>query len=233
MELDDLEIATGYYRNVFYHRWSDSWYEAVLKPLIESAAINEDLRRARRDELEIRPWLWVKKQPLEPYEIIVENQIGLALVLCQSYITKVISQIVGMSKEFELIFKAKFPLSNVTKKYLMAAYSKPLEEIGFTPVEIIDALANYFKHHEESEPLHSHTARIVCSAGIDLGKAMWYGRNLSRAVTELGVVEMSDLIILPKIVDDWKAEIGKEFIEFFSMSDASNTANGAVKPHSA
>ena len=55
----------------------------------------------------------MNKEPLEPYEIIVENQIGLALVLSQAYITKVVSQIAGMSNEFQVIFMAKFPLKKV------------------------------------------------------------------------------------------------------------------------
>ncbi len=62
---------------------------------------------------------------------------------------------------------------------------------------------------------------------------MWYGRNLSRAVTELGVKEMSDLIILPRLIDDWKAQVGEDFAEFFAVWDASNTAAGAGEPHSA
>jgi len=70
-----------------------------------------------------------------------ENLLGIAFVTAQTYIAGTVSDINQFAK-----------VSNkLTKDQLLKTYSEKLSEKAVTKLELCDALANYYKHHDEWE----------------------------------------------------------------------------------
>ncbi|MBE2223135.1 MAG: hypothetical protein IAF02_16455 [Anaerolineae bacterium] len=117
----------------------------ILKPLIEQDsrytmvksifdALNGNLRSLRRqaenadDEFEV--------------EFVVEQaewMYGIAFVTAQTYIT-------GTIADANLLMKGK---ENFKKHQLLKDFSNKIEGANLTQLQLCDAIANYFKHHEE------------------------------------------------------------------------------------
>jgi hypothetical protein len=71
----------------------------------------------------------------------IEDLLGIAFVTAQSYITGTVSDIPKLT---EL-------KSRPTKRELLQSFADKLPEYGITTLELCDAIANYWKHHEEWE----------------------------------------------------------------------------------
>ena len=212
-------MVMNHYRGVFTNRWGETWYSSTIRPIIEAAIENETKYKKEANDKSLYTQRLHGKD-WEPYELIIETQIGLVLVMCQTYITTVISQIGNFYKDYEETFDKKLFKINTSKRALIANYGPRIKNSEYRSVQGIDALANYFKHHEEwgsdlislSEN-EKRTAEIVSVMGARLGLALWYSRNLTKCIKKLGVDRMEDLFLLPQIVDDWKFDIGKSFPE--------------------
>lgn len=91
-----------------------------------------------------------------------EALLGIAFIMAQTYVGGTVSdanQIAGS--------KVKF-----TKEQLLKEYSKKLPETTITELQLIDAIANYFKHHDEGsnwsvKGRSQKTLTILRAAGID------------------------------------------------------------------
>src|SRR5258708_16142607 len=78
----------------------------------------------------------------------IEDLLGPAFVACQTYITRVVSR----TKELYRLTQREgkpLPGGDPSKKALLQAGSPRLAGTAVTKVQVIDAFANYFKHHEE------------------------------------------------------------------------------------
>src|SRR6267143_671924 len=110
---------------------------------------------------------------------IIEDLIGTAFVVCQTYITGVVSRIVGLHTYHDkngpnpLVTTSgvKHAPKGISPSILRFG-SRKIGRSGRTAVELIDAFANYFKHHEEWTGSWSNlkggsaaTARAVMSVG--------------------------------------------------------------------
>ena len=218
MDADMQGMMMRFYKGVFTR--GETWYTSTIKSLIMSAVENEaQYNKEQKEEI----YYIIKKlhdDSLEPYELIIETQIGLVLVMCQTYITRVISQVNYFYKDYEFAFKTTVSKIDSSKRALLASYGPQIKGVNYRSIEIIDALANYFKHHEEwggnyrfLKGNEKRTAEIVSSVGGNLGLSLWYSRNLSKCTEKLGVRSMENLSLLLKIVDDWKLDIGKSITE--------------------
>jgi hypothetical protein len=86
---------------------------------------------------------------IEDYEnILIENMIGTAFVLCQTFITLIVSEIWKLHETCKSI---SISLTTTTQnKNDILVYSSPqIGKSGVTPIQVMNAMANYFKHHEE------------------------------------------------------------------------------------
>jgi hypothetical protein len=70
-----------------------------------------------------------------------ENLLGIAFVTAQTYIAGTVSDINQFAKVE----------SRLTKDHLLKGYSEKIAEKTITSLELCDALANYYKHHDEWE----------------------------------------------------------------------------------
>ena len=204
------QMISSHYKRVFDIRWGETWYASVVQPLVMSAYENEEFRKKNEEKFYFKT-----NEEWRPYELIIETQVGLVLVLCQSYITNVISQVHNFHSDFRVLFKDELTGFKTSKSDLLKSFSSYYENTGYTKIEAIDHLANYFKHHQEwggkPELLTKNakrTADAVRKLGLDIQLSLWYSRNLSKAVCPLGVSAPQQLPALLTIIDDWKREIG-------------------------
>jgi hypothetical protein len=124
-------------------------------------ALSEGLKSVRRD-------LEESEQSDAPYfevEIAldqVDALLGIAFVTAQTYITGTVSD---LNLGPEIVRKSR-------KEQLLKNYCDYLPGLTLTKLELVDAMANYFKHHDEwpdwsaSGP-HQRTVTVLRSVGID------------------------------------------------------------------
>lgn len=213
------QMILDFYKRVFSINWGETWYSSTIRALISSAIENEALyEKEEKDKI----YYLVKKLHedfWEPYQLIIETQIGLVLILCQTYITKVVSQVDLFYRDYEFAFDREPKRIDGSKRSLLSNYGSKVHGTAYRSIEVLDALANYFKHHEEwagkrsLSGVEKRTAEIVSCIGGNLNQALWYSRNLSKCIKKLGINSMKDLFALPKIVDEWKIDVGKAIAE--------------------
>jgi len=212
------EMMMDYYRRAFVDRWGETWYSNVIRALIISAEENE----RQYDTEDKRKNLAVKRlrdESWDPYELIVETQIGLVLVMCQTYIARIVSLVNYFYKDYEALFGKELMKIDTSKRSLMSHFGPRVKGAQYSSVEVIDALANYFKHHEEwggklasLRGNEKRTAEIVRSVGADLSRSLWYSQNLTKCTKKLGIGSMREYFSLLKLVDSWKFDIGNRVL---------------------
>ena len=125
--------------------------------------------------------------PFDPVDAAehIENLLGIAFVTAQTYITGTVSDIPKLTHSS----------STPTKRQLLHDFSDVLPGCNITKMEVCDAIANYWKHHEEwdggsSTPRNKRTLDILNAMGIGefenfpcqkVADILWLGgcRNLS------------------------------------------------------
>jgi len=130
------------------------WRLSSTKRILQ--ALSDGLKDVGRDFDEAR----------EDYQIDdalehTENLLGIAFVMAQTYIAGTVSdvnQLMGAS-------------GRLTKEQLIKDHSNRLAELAVTKVELCDAIANYFKHHDEwsswsTTGRNQKTVSVLRAAGI-------------------------------------------------------------------
>ena len=95
-----------------------------------------------------------------------ENLLGIAFIVAQTYIVGVVSETLRIVK----------PTLKPTKESLLRDYSDQISGSSSTQMELCNAIANYFKHHDEwanwSVPgRHRRTVAVLVSVGIQEDEA--------------------------------------------------------------
>ncbi len=94
---------------------------------------------------------------------MAENVLGLAFVAAQAYITGTIGMWTRMPQLAQ----------SVNKHDSVKSFGEPLSGSPVTDIQLVDAAANYYKHHDEWHDYakpgpHTRTVRILQEAGIDI-----------------------------------------------------------------
>ncbi len=130
---------------------------------------------------------------IEVETALIEMLLGAAFVVCQTFITSVVSKIMSVHRRAD----AKGCRLHIgrTKAALMAADNPLSCMTRYTAVEVTDAFANYFKHCDEwgvnwssLEGVKRRTADIVMAVGATAGST----GNLRTASEQLGNPEYRD-----------------------------------------
>jgi hypothetical protein len=135
---------------------------------------------------------------------VVGLLIGSAFVLGQAAITQAVSIV---TKIYDLAAKpACLPHG---KTALMSAEAAKHNKTGLSEIVLIDAVANYFKHHYEwpddwigASPKQQPTIDLV----LRLGLSPDGNHNLDTAVRELGM-STRDMTPLPVLVQEWRERL--------------------------
>lgn len=133
---------------------------------------------------------------------IVEYLLGTAFVLCQAYITEVVSRVKGLHKVAESWGTTLSTTSNKKEDILRFGYAKN----SSSPVELIDAFANYFKHRDEwhwnwdkFSGKQKATAKVIQEAGARSGSS----GNLRQGSCALGNPDFTNTTIFLDILEQW------------------------------
>ena len=144
---------------------------------------------------------------------IVENLLGTAFVVCQSYITFVWSRVKSLHRSCH---EADITLTTTdnTKAGIMRLGSQLVPQTQYTEVQVIDAFANYFKHHEEWngrwEQLPNPAARTVPILAAT-GATQFSTGNFRTAAKKLGNESYSNVRAFSNILRSWGQEVRKQY----------------------
>ncbi len=143
-------------------------------------------------------------------EFAIENQIGLILVLCQTYISNICKSVESFYNDYKWVSNSPIAVIPHKKHELLKQYGEPCNKTGYTDVEVIDALANYYKHHEEwssrDSKITMKTKTILKAIGGNIDLNFYWAKNLSKLISVLDV-QIDSIKNLLRIVDRWKFSI--------------------------
>ncbi len=180
--------------------------QSVARQLAGLVAKSEDRRFERSD-----PWGYSPPHNTveDEHDIaVVQLLIGSAFVLGQAAITQAVSIATKLRDE------AKKPSWLPKGKATLMLIAAPIEkETGLSKIVLIDAVANYFKHHyewpddwSESCPIEKTTADKTISIVRELGLIAKGQHNLTRALQQLGAAP-DDTTPLSKLVQEWREQL--------------------------
>jgi hypothetical protein len=86
-----------------------------------------------------------------------------------------------------------------------------VRRMGPSKIEVLWALANYFKHRDEWPPhswtdpkgLEQHTVPVILAAGLKAGST----ENLRRGAEALGNSDYADMSVLQTVIREWADQV--------------------------
>jgi hypothetical protein len=144
---------------------------------------------------------------------IVEELLGAAFVVCQSYITSIVSSFIKLHKHAETD-NLQLSVTSGQRKILLKTGSVNVAESEYTEIQIIDAFANYYKHCDQW-PLDWNRARgqskdtieVIQSVGAQSGSS----GNMRTGAKALGCSMYNNLDSLLDKITQWKGELIKQY----------------------
>ena len=140
---------------------------------------------------------------------LVENLLGAAFIACQTFITAVVSAAMRLH---EYCIKENLPVSgSLAKKATLLGLGAPVGGLGVTDVELLDALANYYKHRSEwrgsdwANPRRRQAATIavIKRAGLEARST----GNLRTGAGILGNPGYDDLYVFHNLLRAWASRV--------------------------
>lgn len=182
----------------------------------------------------------------ETNRLLIEELLGVAMAAAQVFITAVRTRFVALARAYHQEFGTELTLGGMAvlndpsdmNGYRLFKYTgEPPSQTPFTPIEAINAVANYWKHHDEwartSKPdgewlttvwkdktarrNEKRTIQIVKELGMS-PSGVW---NLQKAVKALGVRRYHDLTPVRRRLQAWAASLLKETEAQISMAKES------------
>lgn len=208
-----LERA-GYYRivlSIFLGDHLDDTLNRVLDPLGKAIAnIGTEIDNAVSKFGSDTDW-WIEDEV-----VVIEELLGVAFVACQAQITYIVSGIQRLHKHAKKLDSKQLTKTDGTKASIMQYGFARNAEIPYSPIEIIDAFANYYKHSDQwsvegvdwDKPqtygLAKHTIPVVKFASAEQGST---GGNLRAGASYLGNPEFRDLSVFIAILSGWRKNL--------------------------
>jgi hypothetical protein len=145
-------------------------------------------------------------QIIDDETIVIEYLLGTAFVLCQAYITDVISTVISLHK-FASSQNVSLKVTTTQKQEILKFGHRGNE---YSSAEMIDAFANYFKHRDEwganwqKLPARTHkTVEIIQSAGAESGST----GNLRQGSIALGNPDFIETEIFLDKLEQWHLDL--------------------------
>ena len=189
-----LERHRAYSKRFTYERVLDEIGNAIRKSANKMESI---------DEFPIE----LIDQIIDDETEVIEYLLGTAFVLCQAYITDVVSTVMSLHKFADSKDISLKTTTNKKKDILKFGY----EGNSFSPVAVIDGFANYFKHRDEwgfnwqklSKDSQKITVKIIQSAGAESGGT----GNLRQGSIALGNPHFAETGIFLDKLEDWYLDL--------------------------
>jgi hypothetical protein len=165
---------------------------------------------------------------------LIEDLLGIAFAVSQNFLTSVRTPLLALARAYHQHFGVGLTLkgkvvkdSNGRARDIIFKCADELSPgVGFTRIEAINALANYWKHHEEwprgwregdesrlivwnenqAGVIQKRTIEIVTALGMSL-EGTW---NLREAASRLGMKRPSELAPVRLAMSDWAGSLLRE-----------------------
>ena len=142
---------------------------------------------------------------------VVENLLGTAFVICQTYISTVISRVRALHRLYEKEHNSVALTTTSTNRPDIMAFGSPrVGNSRLSEVQVIDAFANYFKHQAEWNrdwdklPQKSAlTAQVISAVGASRGAT----GNLRTGAKVLGNESYAKVSLFADILRRWLQNI--------------------------
>ncbi len=140
----------------------------------------------------------------------IEDLLGCAFVATQGYITRVNSRLIWLHDRLKRDGHC-LTTTKGKKGELIRAYSDVVSDTSYTQVQVIDAFANYFKHHEEwhskweneKGPGAKRTIPIIQAVGAAEDST----DNCRNGLAALGIREVFDVYTMAEILRRWHKDL--------------------------
>ena len=171
----------------------------------------------------------------ETSRLLIEELLGVAMAAAQVFLTAVRTRFVALARAYYQEFGMELTLGGMTFRAnrgeidgyrLFKLTGRLSTQVPFTPIEAINAVANYWKHHEEwpktlklddewraivwddgkAKAIQKRAIQIVGALGM-ASSGVW---NLQKAVKALGVRRNHDLTPVRRRLQVWAKSILKE-----------------------
>ncbi len=189
----------------------DASLDTLLEPIGDAIAASSERIKAFKTRY---------KDDAPELQAEIEDFIGVAFVASQTYITIVVSTLQKLHKLVRLGGKAELTTTSGSKQDLMGYGSKHSREKPYSPIQVINAFANYYKHRDEWDPdwtklggRQKETATIIGSAGAFQSST----ENLRIGAKYLGNTEFSKTRVFVNIFTAWR----KQLVAAYSAEAAS------------
>ncbi|MBP5973120.1 hypothetical protein HW132_10340 [Brasilonema sp. CT11] len=159
--------------------------------------------------------------------LVVEYLLGAAFVICQAYITNVVSSIFKLHKRFEKSFGIKLMTTSGNKQDIckFGVVEHP------SPIELMDALANYFKHRsewyinwEKLDKKQQRTAKVILQTGlisnVDVEPEYQHlNISLREGSYALGNPEFTNTLVFFEKLQQWHISLADAYEKELSVYD--------------
>lgn len=137
--------------------------------------------------------------------VFIETLLGTGFVLCQTYITYVVSHVRKLHDSCQRK-GIKLSTTDGSKWAIMRLESNLVTGTPYSEIQVIDAFANYFKHHEEWNGLWA-TIQGLPKFTIDVLQAVGAGQfssgNFRNAAERLGNRTYDNFGVFTEIIRKW------------------------------
>jgi len=141
--------------------------------------------------------------------MFIEDILGCAYVAAQSYITRVTSRIRWLHTRLEHDGHC-LTTTNCKKSALLKAHNDTVLGTCYNQVEVINAFANYYKHHEQwptkwdnADNKSKQTVAVIREVGADENSS----DNCREGLTALGIDHVFDVYKMANILVQWHANL--------------------------
>jgi len=196
----------------------DGSLQTLLEPIGEAIAdsiagspdrIAEFTKRYRDDE--------VAHFLAEEENAVIEDFLGVAFVVSQSaYIAAVVTRLKVLHQLASVRNKIKLTTTDASKRNMLGYGFQPGPKESFSPIEIVDAFANYYKHGDEWGPDWSildgqqqRTACIIQSVGAYQSST----KNLRTGAEHFGNPAYSNVGTLVRVLSPWRKALVRKYSE--------------------
>lgn len=143
-------------------------------------------------------------------DMLIEDLFGCAFVTAQTYITRIVSRIKWLHQRIMKQAGQDLKTTNAKKTTIIHRFCDPVGGTKHSKIELIDAFANYFKHHEEWPPRWdeangqpAHTIRIIRSFGASEDSP----DNCRRGLAALKIDPVFNVFGLSEILREWHSKL--------------------------
>jgi hypothetical protein len=138
---------------------------------------------------------------------IIENLIGTSFVLCQTYISFIVSRIIKLHDSVKSM-DIKLTTSNSDKISIMHLGVENIPDTNISFIQLIDASANYFKHQDEWpdvlwEKIQDKRILPTLTTIQSIGFEQFSTGNLRTASRVLGNPKFENLEVFSGLLRNW------------------------------